>query len=343
MAVGIINGQLTTDTIKTVSNVTDLEATVAAASAGDIIIVAPGTYTLTSVTGPLVIPDGVTLKGSGKDQTIITEDGSLTNNKLVEMETTAVGTYNTAGVAVWGTTATTDTAAEAANVSEGDLLVHLEQTNWEYYLAEATADGVPGTGALAFWPPTPHVISNVATSAVTVYTSVPNNVVIEDLTLQGDGANTTHGVSMTACKNIIIRNVRIKDTLTDGVALTAPLNCIVDVEVLDATRGGVIGQTTGGDYKLFISCPGATPAEYVNTYNGAYDKWNVTMHGGVPTSGFSFPTSHNHRSRFQLVDSTNPGTASLRLNASDENITQTSARVAIQEAGGAAGNNNTST
>ena len=81
-----------------VSGVDALFAALAAAAAGTVVKLLPGTYTLSAATGPIQVPDGVYLLGSGVDQTVITEDGNLPSNYLIDMQDTAVGAYGTGAI-----------------------------------------------------------------------------------------------------------------------------------------------------------------------------------------------------------------------------------------------------
>ena len=85
---------VTTEPYVFVTNVTELYAAISAATAGTIIKMEPGTYTLSLAGGDyLSLPNGVTLEGAGQNQTIITDDGTLSDT-LIKIEGTAGSSYN---------------------------------------------------------------------------------------------------------------------------------------------------------------------------------------------------------------------------------------------------------
>ena len=282
MAVGIINGHLTTDTIKTVSNVAELTAAVSGASAGDTIRIAPGTYTLTE---SLVIDtDNITIQGAGFGQTII--EGSFAD-PLIIINGTSIGGYGIAAISQWATSGVTDTAAEAGNISEGNMLSVVSSTYPRGITTIADSDGVAGTGAFTFIHPIPG--SGMIDAAGSVYVSDPvKNVSLLGVTLSGSGSIE----QLLRCIYTINLKLDI-ETIGSGTSGYGAFDILYSIKPtgriivnnFTGTRMGHVMRTTEAD--LFIDVMGGS-------YTGGTETilMNAPCYSRFNIRGFGFTTSN---------------------------------------------------
>jgi len=280
--VGIINGQLTTDTIKTVSSVAELTAAVSGATAGDIIRMAPGTYTLTETL--VVSTDGVTIQGAGFGQTII--EGSFAD-PLIVISGTSIGGYGIAAISQWATSGVTDTAAEAGNISEGNILSVVSSTYPRGITTIADSNGVAGTGAFTFIHPIPG--SGMIDADGSVYVSDPlKNVSLLGVTLSGSGSIEELLKSHYAIN--LKLDIETTGSGTSGYGAfeirysVKPTGRII-VNNFTGTRMGHVMRTTEAD--LFIDVMGGSytgGTETILLNAPCYSRFNIR--------GFGFTTSN---------------------------------------------------
>ena len=312
-----------------VKTVEDLVSNAASLPAGSTLYVNPGTYTLTSATGPLIVGNGVTIRGAGEEQTIITEDGSLADS-LIKMVNTPVGTYNIGALAAWAITGTTDTAAEAGNINDGDILYFEDSAAAEKMVALANGAGNPGTGAFNFFYEATTGFD--AASTMKVYNTYSSDITIENLTLLGDGANTTNGIEITGGKNICVRNVKIRNLIGYGLLLSACLDSTFVAKCYDSSLATyVVGGLT--DCVLDIkSLNCASANNCVVILYVYYSTVSVKTFGATPgDSVINFKRSHSNITRF--ISSTPTSVRSLILESSDENIVEASLRGTLTNSG----------
>ena len=319
-----------------VTDVAGLFAAAAAAVAGDTIQMAEGTYTLTNGTGSLSFVSGVTLSGAGIGRTIITQDGTLADN-LIEFVGSAVGTYGIAAAAQWATTGAADTAAEAGNVTAGDLLHLQDPATGERFLTVATANGNPGTGALAWAHPLPILMG--ATATVTVYDTYTEDITIRDLTVQAESGATDSALYFLASKNLTIEDVE----------LLGPNNANTDpaFAALFLVGGHATGLTIDGfayrglwiltEYTVDMQCRGGAgnPGGELNQWSRiAYSHIRDNSSGGTTTNLHRLERSH--RSHWYIISSDNV-TNCMIFNAATENVYETTCRGAT-DLNGSTGN-----
>lgn len=319
------------NTVREVATVAGLVSAVTNASAGETIKIRPGTYTLTE---SLVIPSGVTFQGSGVGQTILT--GTFAGS-LILGDNSSVGTYDIGAIAAFGLTGTTDTAAEAGNITKGDILYIDDGGTDEKFVVEATTDGVAGTGVFAFGVNLP--LSVAATSTVEVFNSMNENITIKDLTLLGDDTNTTHGINMTANKNVVIDNVVVKDVTLYGLILNKAVDCKVKMKVENAALGTFSTMGTNCDIDVTCyNCDSGTFSGVVNEFH--WSNLNFKYYGGTPSDSTSV-FNRCHRNMINLKVSTTSSVRSVNLSTSDENIVNVTSQQAVLDGG--TGNQVTST
>lgn len=198
-----------------VGSVAELLAALAAASAGETILVLPGTYTLAAY---IEIPSGVHLKGSGIDVTVLTGTFAAT---MVYAQTAVGSTYNIGAVGAYAHSGMTDIWNDAGNLHAGDLIKFNEARDT---ISEVASDGVPGTGVFTFSPGPWWNIG--AAGSVTHYASPNTDVQISDLTIRGDGTFTTQGLYLKGCLRPQVRRVKIEDCVTRGLSIT---DCVGEV------------------------------------------------------------------------------------------------------------------
>ena len=265
-----------------VTNVSELTAAVAAASAGDTIKLAPGTYTLTETL--TIGTDGLTIQGAGIGQTII--EGSFADS-LIDINGTSIGGYGIAAISQWATSGVTDTAAEAGNISEGNILSVVSSTYPRGITTIAASDGVAGTGAFTFIHPIPG--SGMIDAAGSVYVSTPiSNVSLLGVTLSGSGSIEQF---LTSYYAINLRlDIEAIGSGTSGYGAfeirysVRPTGRIM-VKDFTGTRAGHVMRTTEAD--LFIdvlngSYTGATEMVLLNA--PCYSRFNIR--------GFGFTTTN---------------------------------------------------
>jgi len=145
------------------------------------------------------------------------------------------GTYNVGAIAVNAFQVTFDTAAEAGNVTEGDMLVFRDGS--EGFSAIATADGDPGTGVVTF-DATPGILLAAGTTTCLVYDQPIKRILFENLIIRGDGVNTTRGLQCIGCDNLTVRNVRVENTTSQSIFFNKNTNVReMDVECIDGAGG----------------------------------------------------------------------------------------------------------
>jgi len=332
MAIGIINGKINEVTL--VNNVTDLASAVTTAKAGDTIRIAPGTYTLTS---SLVIPSGVTLQGSGVGQTTLY--GAFAD-ALIKMENASVGPYGVAALTAWANSGTTDTAGDATNINDGDILFLQDGGGSEKFTSTAFGNGNPGTGAYKLRHEVP-IAFNVS-STLTVYNVYSSDIVIEKLTLLGDSSNTTNGISITGGKNICVRDVKIKNCVHAPLLLQSVVESNFEYKGFDSTNN-CLRVVAGGitDCKVSLSSYNcATAANSVVVMYSYYSDLSVVTFGSTP-SDTTFNFNLCQRNIIRVISSTTAGVRTLQLNSSDDNIVHCSSQMAVLDSG--TGNQITST
>jgi len=322
-----------------VKTVEDLVSNAASLPAGSTLYVNPGTYTLTSATGPLIVGNGVTIRGAGEDQTIITEDGSLAD-ALIKMENASVGTYGVAALTAWANSGTTDTAAEAGNINDGDILFLQDGGGSEKFTSTAFGNGNPGTGAYKLRHEVP-IAFNVS-STLTVYNVYSSDIVIEKLTLLGDSSNTTNGISITGGKNIRVRDVKIKNCVHAPLLLQSVVESNFEYKGFDSTNN-CLRVVAGGitDCKVSLrSYNCATAANSVVVMYSYYSDLSIVTFGSTP-SDTTFNFNYCHRNIIRVISSTTAGVRTMQLNSSDDNIVHCSSQMAVLDSG--TGNQITST
>lgn len=283
---------------------------VATAVAGEVVWIEPGTYTLTSTTGPITCVSGVTIKGAGSDLVNITEDGTLfaDSKSIVQIHPSSSNTYyGNLGVAQGASTVRLATAAEAGNFSEGDVIVigdvGASQRTWTFV---ARADGNSGTGDIDFYPPMPQAITAGASNTKVVIT----NEYFTDITLEGFTITGASGMTDLAMEISWHRNFRLKDVVFDqcaensgswAISIANCYNADIDVEMYESSAAYFNANTASR-----IKCSAfelATSTEdglrmsrsYVNeAYLGVYGGSNPSNYGiylGLGTS-LSFINIH---------------------------------------------------
>ena len=266
----------------TVSTVGELTAAVANAGTGDIIFVKPGTYTLTE--SLVISADGVKIQGAGFGQTII--EGSFADS-LIVISGTSIGGYDIAAISQWATSGVTDTAADAGNISEGNILSVVSSTYPRGITTIADSDGVAGTGAFTFIHPIPG--SGMIDAAGSVYVSDPvKNVSLLGVTLSGSGSIE----QLLRCIYTINLKLDIETTGsgTSGYGAFDILYSIkptgrIIVNNFTGTRMGHVMRTTEAD--LFIDVMGGS-------YTGGTETilMNAPCYSRFNIRGFGFTTSN---------------------------------------------------
>lgn len=288
-----------------------------------------GNYILNSSSGALSPGSGTIIHGAGKGQTIITEDGSLADD-LIKIVNIPNGTYNIGALAAWAIAGTTDTAAEAANINDGDILYFEDSAAAEKMVALANGAGNPATGAFNFFYEAATGFD--AASTMKVYNTYSSDITIENLTLLGDGANTTNGIEITGGKNICVRNVEARNLTGYGLLLSACLDSSFDIKCYDSSLATyVVGGLT--DCVLDIkSLNCASANNCVVILYVYYSMVSVKTFGATPgDSVINFKRSHSNITKF--ISSTPTAVRSLILESSDENIVEASLKSTLTNSG----------
>ena len=311
------------------TNTAELVACISGASAGDVLYAAAGTYTLTSVTGPLALVSGVTLRGAGIGQTIITQDGSLSDD-LIQMGGAAVGAYgvdNCAGAALaqWAVSACTDTHGDAGNITTGDLIYFVDPGG-ERMVSVATADGNGGTGAFSWAHPLPLSLANTTTA--NVYGTYTTDITIERLTVDAEAAATDMAINVSLSQGLTIRDVEI---LGPGSSNTEPA---LNVEIcVGGTISGLI--IDGYDYRAtftvtefdidMVGRGGAgSPDNRIVMWNRCnYNHIRDNSSGGTATN--LHQVEFSHRNHIYIISSDNVTNAAIH-NGSTENVYESTSR-----------------
>jgi len=313
-----------------VDNVADLVAAVAAAVAGDHVHMLPGTYTLTAATGPLEPSSGVELTGSGVDQTTITEDGTLAG-PLISFPEVVVGTYGVGAIALWASAGVTDVAAEAGNISDGDVLYLVDGGGSEFLTSVADGDGVPGSGAFDFQDRTPTPLNAASTMQVSTPTT---HVKMSGFTLLGDGANTTYGIEGYSLVDCEFTDIVIDDTITSGHNLWRMVRCTIDLLTIRAPQCGNTTRSTACKIRVRSVSLSGTANNHQNT--GNHYCYIKSFHTNSNTTDWEVSLYHSQRTFIwssSSDDTAGGGNFHMVLSNADECVVRWDARWPVQSTG----------
>jgi len=312
-------------------DITELLACLSGASAGDLVYAAAGTYTTTNALGVFTVPSGVTFQGAGRGQTILTQDGSLADD-IVKMDGVATGTYGIGAAGQWATTGTTGTAADAGNVVAGDVLHFDDPASGERMDTYATANGNPGTGAIAWQHPLPVALG--ATTTVAVYGTYTQNVTLRDFTVQAEATATDSAIRLLASRDLIIEDVEL---LGPNSANTEPA-----LQPVFVVGGSIHATIADWDYRssaamtevsMDLQCRGGSGSSaslFHNMNRVSYSWITINDSGGTTTDDVVF--TRGHRNQISITSSDNV-TNALELNSSDDNVYHLTARGAPSDSG----------
>lgn len=291
--------------IVTVKTVEDLVDQVNNASPGITVRVAPGTYTLTNTTGKIAIPSGVTLQGAGIGQTIITNDGTLAG-ALIDQAGATEDVYGIGAEVIESKTVTTDTAADAGNVSKGDLL-NIDDGGFGF-VTYAAEDGNPGTGVIDLADRLPQAIG--ATSNVTVFTGFTQDIAIKGLSIVAEGVGTTNGINLKDTINPVVRDVKIdgpgSDDNSGAINIWNVVNPQIDVISDHYNSRCLFYYITGGfiNFRAIggLSEDGSGTGKLNDWANVCYSNVNYLSSGGTGTYCMDMSYSFRNLLDFVIVD-----------------------------------------